>query len=105
MCCELLPENAREEKLEVLADSGYFGRKVSKSLHKKGVKARIIQRRVRGQQDLTLTQKCRNKAIARCRCRIEHIFGAIKHFDGDTFRAVGLKRCKIRQGLVFLSIT
>ena len=102
VCAELLPENAREEKLEVLADSGYFGRKVSKSLHKNGVKARIIQRRVRGQQDLALTQKCRNKAIARRRCRIEHIFGAIKHFGGDTFRAVGLKRCKIRQGLVFL---
>lgn len=102
VCDVLLPEDAKEQKLEVLADSGYFGKKIRKALHKKGVKPRIIQRRVRGESELTKTQKCRNRAIAKRRCRIEHIFGTIKQFAGDTFRGVGLQRCKIRQNLVFL---
>ena len=102
MCAELLPEDAKEKKLEVLADSGYFGKKIRKSLHKKGVKAHIMQRRVKGQDELTHTQKCRNRAISKRRCRIEHIFCIIKQFGGGEFRGVELKRCKIRQGLVFL---
>ena len=68
----------------------------------KGVKPRIIQRRVRGQKKLTKWQEKRNKAIAKRRCGIEHIFGAIKHFGGDIVRSIGLARCKIRHGLVFL---
>ena len=99
---ELLPGENQGHKIEVLADSGYFGKNVRKALHKKGAKPRIMQRRVKGQKVLTKTQQCRNRAISRRRCRIEHIFGAIKQFGGDVFRGVSLRRCKIRQGFVFL---
>lgn len=91
----------KEQKLEVLDDSGYFRKKIRKALHKKGAKPRIIQRRVRGESELNKTQKYRNQAIVKRRCRIEHIFGTINQFVGTTFLGVGLRRCKVRQYLVF----
>ena len=103
VCAELLPEEGDNKSVEVLADSGYMGEKNRKELKAKGAKPRIMQRRVRGQKELTERQKRRNTAIARRRCRIEHIFGMIKQFGGDIFRGVGLSRCCIRQGLVFLA--
>lgn len=102
VCAELLPEEKPEQPMELLADSGYFGKAISQAVREKGVKPRIIQRRVRGQKKLTPWQKKWNKAIAQRRCTIEHIFGAIKHFGGDIVRSIGLERCRIRHGLVFL---
>ena len=102
VCAELISESTVEQTTELLADSGYFGEEISKKVRAKGVKPRIIQRRVRGQKKLTSWQEKWNKAIAKRRCPIEHIFGAIKHFGGDIVRSIGLDRCKIRHGLVFL---
>lgn len=102
MCAELISEDTAVQTPEQLADSGYFGEAVSKKVREKGVKPRIIQRRVKGQKKLTKWQEKRNKAIAKRRCTIEHIFGAIKHFGGDIVRSIELARCKIRHRLVFL---
>lgn len=33
---------------------------------------------------------------------LEHVFGEIKHFYGDTVRYIGLERCGVRVGLVNL---
>lgn len=53
VCAELIPEAANNQNIEVLADSGYFGEKNHNALRKKGMKPRIIQRRVRGEKELT----------------------------------------------------
>ena len=102
VCAELISEDTAVQTTELLADSGYFGEAVSKKVREKGVKPRIIQRRVKGQKKLTKCQEKRNKAIAKRRCTIEHIFGTIKHFGGDIVRSIELARCKIRHRLVFL---
>lgn len=102
VCAELISEDTAEQMTALLADSGYFCEAVRKKVREKGVKPRIIQRRVKGQKKLTKWQKKRNKAVAKRRCTIEHIFGAIKHFGGDIVRSIGLARCKIRHGLVFM---
>lgn len=102
VCAELFDGKASEKGQELLADSGYFGEDIANSVKAKGVKPRIIQRRVRGQKELSNWQKKWNHAIAKRRCTIEHIFGAIRHFGGDIVRSIGLERCKIRHGLVFL---
>lgn len=102
VCAELFDGKSSEKGQELLADSGYFGEGIAHSVRAKGVKPRIIQRRVRGQQKLSNWQKKWNHAIAKRRCTIEHIFGAIRHFGGDIVRSIGLERCKIRHGLVFL---
>ncbi|MBQ3526177.1 MAG: transposase [Akkermansia sp.] len=53
---------------------------------------------------MTKWQEKRNKAIAKRRCGIEHIFGAIKHFGGDIVRSIGLARCKKDTDLCFCFI-
>ena len=102
VCAELISEDTAEQMTELLANSGYFGEAVSKKVREKGVKPRIIHRRVKGLKKMTRWQEKRNKAIAKRRCTIEHIFGAIKHSGGDIVRSIGLARCKIRHGLVFM---
>lgn len=102
VCADLISEDTAEQTTELLADSGYFGEAVSKKVREKGVKPRIIHRRVKGLKKMTRWQEKRNKAIAKRRCTIEHIFGAIKHSGGDIVRSIELARCKIRHGLVFI---
>ena len=50
MCAELISEDTAEQTTELLTDSGYFGEAVSQKVREKGVKPRIIQRRIRGQK-------------------------------------------------------
>ena len=102
VCAELIADETAAQTTELLADSGYFGEEISKKIRAKCVKPRIVKRRVRGQKKLTKRQERWNKAIAKRRCTIEHIFGAIKHFGGDIVRSIGLTRCRIRHGLAFM---
>lgn len=102
VCAELISEETAEQTRELLADSGYFGKAISKKIRDKGIKARIVQRRVRGEKKLTKWQKKWNKAIAKRRCGIEHIFGILKQYGGDIVRSIGIERCRIRHGLVFI---
>lgn len=102
VCAELFPDADASQPMELLADAGYFGKNTKQAVKAKGMKPRIMQRRVKGQKELSKWQERRNHAIAKRRCTIEHIFGAIKHFGGDIVRSIGLERCRIRHGLVFM---
>lgn len=102
VCAELISDETAAQTTELLADSGYFGEEISKKIRAKGVKPRIVKRRVRGQKKLTKWQERRNKAIVKRRCTIEHILHAIKHFGGDIVRSIGLARCRIRHRLIFM---
>lgn len=64
----------------VFADSAYMDAKRQAALEKRGIFCGIIQRRVRGQADLTKEQKEHNKLCSRFRAFVEHPFAWMKQF-------------------------
>lgn len=86
----LLCESDRETVL--WADSAYIGPRIQQiletyrmlaNIHKKGTSTTPLNRH----------QKRKNKAKSRIRARVEHAFGRIAQFGGDTFRRIGRRRC------------
>jgi IS5 family transposase len=69
---------ARNENKAVFADSGCRSRDRVERLRNRGVVAGICHRRVRGQKELSATQKRINRLIAPIRAFVEHPFGWIK---------------------------
>ncbi len=88
---------------EMLADSAYTGEEREAGLREKGIEPLIVERRRRGQPELTEAQKRKNAAITPRRSRVEHVFGAIRHMKGDIVRCIGIERSRIRIGLVNLA--
>lgn len=64
-------ELLKDEKVEALGDSAYGSEARNEALAARGVKARFIQRRVRGQKDLTDEQKNHNIALSKVRVAVE----------------------------------
>ena len=60
----------------------------------------IVKRKTRFSPPLTGRQKHINHVISKKRCRVEHVFGQIKQFGGDTVRSIGMARCAVRVALV-----
>ena len=60
----------------------------------------IDKRKTRNSPPLTGRQKYVNHVISKRRCRVEHVFGQIKQFGGDTVRTIGMARCAVRVALV-----
>lgn len=60
------------------ADSAYMDAKRKAALEKRGVFCGIIERRVRGQADLTPEQKAHNKLCSKFRAFVEHPFAWMK---------------------------
>ena len=71
------PSAANETKA-VFADSGCRSKERVQKLRERGVLAGICHRRVRGQAELTPTQRRFNRLIAPIRAFVEHPFGWIK---------------------------
>jgi transposase, IS5 family len=69
---------AQNETKAVYADSGCRSKERVAKLRSRGVLAGICHRRVRGQAELTPTQKRLNRLIAPIRAFVEHPFGWIK---------------------------
>ena len=67
-----------DEDQAVYADSAYMDKNRKERLENDGVFCGIIQRRVRGQKELTVAQKQHNKQCAQRRARVEHPFAWIK---------------------------
>ncbi len=99
---QIFEELIQEETKEALGDSAYKCEAKEAALREKGVKALIVEKRRRGQAELTEAQKQKNAAIAARRSRVEHVFGAIRHMKGDIVRCIGITRCRIRIGMVNL---
>ena len=99
VCEELINEG----KNHVFADSAYNSEENRQALKKRKVNPAFIKRRYRGQPDLTEQEKEANRKLSSKRCRIEHVFGAMKQMGGDIVRSIGLARCIIRVGLVNLA--
>jgi len=73
----------------VFADSAYLDKKRQAALEQRGVFCGIIQRRVRGQAELTKEQKGHNQLCARFRAFVEHPFAWMK-------RSGALRRARYR---------
>ena len=82
-------------------DSAYTGEEVQKCIPGK-VKIRIHEKGYRN-QPLTETQKRSNTAKSKIRARVEHVFGAMRHFGGRAIRTIGIARAEIQIGLLNLA--
>ena len=81
-----------DEDHSVFADSAYMSNKRKKDLEAKGVFCGIIQRRVRGQKELTAEQKWHNRLVAGFRAVVEHPFAWMKNTGYRRARYRGLSR-------------
>jgi len=88
------------EDQAVFADSAYMNKDRKQRLEAKGVFCGIIERRVRGQKELTAEQAAHNRCCASFRAYVEHPFAWIKN-AGELIRTRyrGLARNAIDFGL------
>jgi len=92
------------ETQEVFADSAYMDKQRKRRLEDDGVFCGIIERRVRGQKELTAEQKAHNKLCASFRAYVEHPFAWIKKAGGFTrARYRGLRRNALDFGLAAIA--
>ena len=93
-----------DETKAVYADSAYMDQARKKRLEDAGVFCGIIERRVRGQDDLTDEQKAHNRLCALFRAIVEHPFAWIKRFGGFIrTRYRGLERNAVDFGLAAIA--
>ena len=81
-----------DEQHSVFADSAYMSSDRKKDLESRGVFCGIIQRRVRGQKELTTEQKWHNRLVAGIRAVVEHPFAWMKNTGYRRARYRGLNR-------------
>lgn len=70
------------ETQEVFADSAYMDKARKERLEAEGIFCGIIERRVRGQKELTKSQKAHNRLCASFRAYVEHPFAWMKKAGG-----------------------
>lgn len=70
------------ETKSVYADSAYMAKDHKQRLEKDGIFCGIIERRVRGQDELTDAQKQHNQQCAKVRAKVEHPFAWLKNTGG-----------------------
>jgi IS5 family transposase len=88
------------ETQAVFADSAYMDQQRQQRLEKDGVFCGIIQRRVRGQAELTAAQQAHNRLCASFRAFVEHPFAWMKRAGGFLrARYRGLRRNALDFGL------
>ena len=81
-----------DEDDSVYADSASMNTKRSERLKDRGVRDGIVQRRVRGQDDLTDQQKAHNKQCSKVRALVEHPFAWMARLGYGKARYRGLAR-------------
>lgn len=88
-----------DENHSVWADSAYMDKERKRKLEGQGVFCGIIQRRVRGQKELTVTQKLHNRLVAGIRAVVEHPFAWMKNTGYGRTRYRGMRRNALDFGL------
>lgn len=74
------------------ADSAYMDKKRKKRLEKQGIHCGIIERRVRGQDELRPEQKAHNKQCAKVRAIVEMPFAWLRRVRGYRTRYRGMRK-------------
>jgi IS5 family transposase len=81
-----------DEQHSIWADSAYMNSERKKRLEDEGIFCGIIERRVRGQKELTPEQKRHNRLVAGIRAVVEHPFAWMKNTGYRRVRYRGLRR-------------
>lgn len=76
----------------VYADSAYMSRARRERLEERGVFCGIVERRVRGQTELSRTQKLINRLLASTRAVVEHPFAWLANMGHEKVRYRGRRR-------------
>jgi IS5 family transposase len=96
---DLMPEEPAYPDQEAFADSAYVGEKIDKGLKERGFLPMICEKGYRN-KPLTEEQKKMNKIKSSVRCRVEHVFGAMKSRCRDeVLRTIGMARAKFWIGM------
>jgi len=100
----------------VYADSAYMDKQRSEELAARGVHDGIVQRRVRGQAELTEAQQAHNRTASKVRALVEYAFAWMGQMGYGKARYRGLRRngldfgltalaCNIKKSLSLLSLS
>jgi IS5 family transposase len=82
-----------------VTDAAYVGEKIETGLRERGYLPMICEKGYRN-KPLTETQKKMNKMKSKVRCRIEHVFGAMKSRGRDeVLRSIGFARARFWIGM------
>jgi IS5 family transposase len=96
---DVLPEEPEYPDQEVFADSAYTGEEIDTKLKGRGYVPMICEKGYRS-KPLTEDQKATNRVKSSVRCRVEHVFGAMKMRMGDeVLRSIGFARAKFWIGM------
>lgn len=94
-----IDEFTEDEKHGVYADSAYVDKKRKTDLEKRGVFCGIIEKRVRGQKELSAVQKLHNRLVAGIRAVVEHPFAWMKNTGYGRTRYRGMRKNAMDFGL------
>ena len=96
---DVLPAKAAYADQEAFADSAYSGKEIEAKLTERGYLPMICEKGYRN-KPLTEEQKKMNRMKSSVRCRVEHVFGAMKMRMGDeTLRSIGFGRARFWIGV------
>jgi IS5 family transposase len=96
---KVMPMESAYLDQETFADSAYVGEKIDTELKKRGFLPMICEKGYRN-KPLTDEQKKFNKVKSSVRCRVEHVFGAMKSRCRDeVLRTIGIGRAKFWIGM------
>ena len=91
--------DARNSSPSVYADSAYTSEKHISALFNLGFRE-CLHRRAYRNQEISLVTAAFNSAQSGIRCRVEHVFGAMKQKAGNLIlRTIGLARAKTKIAL------
>ena len=85
----------KDKGQSLYGDSAYYSEEITEYLKKKKVRPRINKKGYR-YKTLTEEDKASNRKLSSNRCRVEHIFAAIKQRSGPLIRAIGEERVKAK---------
>jgi len=89
---QYMDELTEVETTAVYADSAYMDQERKARLEDQGVVCGIVERRVRGQKELTEQQKQHNRWVSGIRAIVEHPFAWIKQMGAARTRYRGLRK-------------
>jgi IS5 family transposase len=93
--------DAEGNKRPAYADSAYRSAAQESRLAEANIESQICEKGVRG-KPLTEEQKQSNRKKSKVRALVEHVFGAQHAMGGHLVRTIGLKRAKVKIGLMNL---
>jgi len=94
-----IDELVEDERHSVFADSAYMNKDRKARLQANGIFCGIIEKRVKGQKDLTKAQKLHNRLVAGIRAVVEHPFAWMKNTGYGRTRYRGMRRNAFDFGL------